>query len=197
MPEARGGRPRDVQLDDVILDATRELLAVGSYAELSMDGVAARAKVGKKTLYRRWSSKAPLVAEAVIDAYGRGGSFDVPTTGDLRADLRTWLVEHAEFIADPASAALIRALIAAAAASTLDNEALDQQLSVPQRAGLLDRLRLAADDGQLRADADIDAVANALMGTLLLRLLSRTPANGPLATEFDGLLDAILGGILR
>lgn len=197
MPEARGGRPRDVQLDDAILDATRELLAVGSYAELSMEGVAARAKVGKKTLYRRWASKAPLVAEAVVDAYGRGGSFDVPNTGDLRADLRAWLVEHAEFIADPASAALIRALIAASAANPLDNEALDQQLSVPQHAGLLARLRLAAADGLLRAGADLDAVANALIGTLMLRLLSRMPVDRPLATEFDGLLDAILGGILR
>ncbi|MGZ4512890.1 MAG: helix-turn-helix domain-containing protein, partial [Mycobacterium sp.] len=84
MPQARGGRPRDVQLDDAILEATRDLLAVGSYAELSMEGVAARARVGKKTLYRRWSSKAPLVADAVVDAYGRGGSFDVPNTGDLR-----------------------------------------------------------------------------------------------------------------
>lgn len=186
-----------MQLDDVILAATRELLAAGSYAELSMEGVATRAKVGKKTVYRRWSSKAPLVADAVLDAYGRGGSFEVPNTGDLRADLRCWLVEHAEFIADPASAALIRALIAAAAASTLDNQALDQQLSVPQHAGLLARLRLAADAAQLHADADIDAVANALIGTLLLRLLSRTPANRPRATEFDGLLDAILGGILR
>ena len=74
---------------------------------------------------------------------------------------------------------------------------LDQQLSVPQHAGLLARLRLAADDGQLHADADIDAVANALIGTLLLRLLTRMPANGPLGTEFDGLLDAILGGIRR
>ncbi|MGD1204807.1 TetR/AcrR family transcriptional regulator [Mycobacterium seoulense] len=197
MPEARGGRPRDVQLDDVILAATRELLAAGSYAELSMEGVATRAKVGKKTVYRRWSSKAPLVADAVLDAYGRGSSFEVPNTGDLRADLRCWLVEHAEFIADPASAALVRALIAAAAASTLDSQALDQQLSVPQHAGLLARLRLAADGGQLRADADIDAVANALIGTLLLRLLSRTRATRPLTTEFDGLLDAILGGILR
>ncbi|BBY03166.1 TetR/AcrR family transcriptional regulator [Mycobacterium seoulense] len=197
MPEARGGRPRDVQLDDVILAATRELLAAGSYAELSMEGVATRAKVGKKTVYRRWSSKAPLVADAVLDAYGRGSSFEVPNTGDLRADLRCWLVEHAEFIADPASAALVRALIAAAAASTFDSQALDQQLSVPQHAGLLARLRLAADDGQLQADADIDAVANALIGTLLLRLLSRTRATRPLTTEFDGLLDAILGGILR
>lgn len=197
MPQMRGGRPRDVQLDDAILVATRDLLAVSSYAELSMERVAARAKVGKETLYRRWPSKASLVADAVLDAYGRGGSFEVPNTGDLRADLRSWLVEHAEFIADPASAALIRALIAAAAASPLDNEALYQQLSVPQHAGLVARLRRAADDGHLQADADLDSVAGALIGTLLLRVLTGIPAGGPPATEFDGLLDALLDGAAR
>lgn len=197
MPQGRGGRPRDVLLDDVILGATRELLASGNYAELSMEGIAARAQVGKKTLYRRWPSKAALVADAVLDAYGRGGSFDVPDTGDLRADLRVWLVEHAEFIGEPGSSALIRALIAAAAANALDNEALGLQLSVPQHAGLLSRLHRAAEDGQLRADADVDAVADALIGTLLLRVLSPMPASGPHTTGFDGLLDAVLDGISR
>ncbi len=81
------GRPRDTALHAVILEAVRELLTESSYAEVTMDGVAARAQVGKKTLYRRWASKAPLVAEAVLDAYGRGGSFPVPDTGNLRADL--------------------------------------------------------------------------------------------------------------
>ena len=99
MLQARGGRPRNAQLHAVILEATRELLAVSSYGELSMESIAAHAHVGKKTLYRRWPSKAPLVAEAVLDAYGRGGSFAAPDTGDIRADLRAWLVEHAEFIA--------------------------------------------------------------------------------------------------
>ena len=122
MPDERGGRPRDAQLDQAILKATRELLAVDSYAQLSMESVAARAQVGKKTLYRRWPSKAPLVADAVLDAYGRGGSFGVPDTTDIRADLRSWLIEHAEFIADPQNAALIRALIAAAASNPSDNE---------------------------------------------------------------------------
>ncbi len=197
MSEARGGRPRNAQLHRAILEVTRELLAAGSYAELSMESVAAHAQVGKKTLYRRWPSKAPLVAEAVLDAYGRGGSFDVPESADLRADLRSWLVEHAEFIADPANASLIRALIAAAAASPTDNVALYQQLSAPQHAGLTARLRRAVDGGDLRAEADLDAIANALIGTLLLRVLNRTPPNRQPTTEFDGLLDAILVGVFR
>jgi AcrR family transcriptional regulator len=190
MPRGSGGRPRDAQLDLAILDATRALLIATSYAELSMESVAARAGVGKKTLYRRWPSKAPLVAEAVLDAYGRNGSFPVPDTGDIRADLLAWLVEHTEFIAEPANAALIRALVAAAAANPVDNEELGRQLSMPQHDGLMTRLRRAAENGEVRPDADLDAIADGLIGALLLRLLTR-PAPGGVT----GLLDAVLIGV--
>jgi AcrR family transcriptional regulator len=192
MAGIRGGRPRDTQIDSAILEATRQLLATGSYSNLSMESVAACAQVGKKTLYRRWSSKASLVAEAVLDAYGRGGSFDVPNTGNLEADLRSWLTEHAEFIADPINAALIRALIAAAAARPMDNEALSRQLSVPQHSGLMVRLRTAVADTSLRADTDLDAIANALIGTLLLRVLNTPAQSHPSPMQFDGLLNALL-----
>jgi AcrR family transcriptional regulator len=192
MAGTAGGRPRDKQIDNAILEATRQLLAAGSYSDLSMESVATRAQVGKKTLYRRWSSKASLVAQAVLDAYGRGGSFDVPNTGDLTADLRSWLIEHAEFLVDPVNAALIRALIAAAAARPVDNEALYQQLSVPQHTGLMVRLRAAVAETSLRADADLDAIANALIGTLLLRVLNAPTQSHQPPTQFDGLLNALL-----
>jgi AcrR family transcriptional regulator len=191
VPDARIGRPRDARLDHAILDATRELLTAGSYAELSMESVAARAGVGKKTLYRRWSSKALLVAEAVLDAYGRSGSFPVAQTGDIRADLRCWLNEHADFLAEPPNAALVRALVAAAAARPGDGEDLYQQLSAPQLAGLTTRLRRAVDAGELRPAADVDAVAHALVGALLLHALTNPGGS----VGFDGLVDALLDGV--
>ena len=197
MSQPKLGRPRDARLHDTILATTRELLTSTSYAELSMDSVAIHAGVGKKTLYRRWPSKAPLVAEAVLDAYGRNGSFPVPNTGDLRSDLRTWLTEHAEFIAQPANAALIRALVAAAAASPLDNEALYQQFSAPQHAGLMTRLRLAVADGRVQPDADLSAIANALVGTLLLQVLTQSAPTGAPNNHYDGLLQALLNGVSK
>ena len=194
MPE-RGGRPRDAQLDRAILEATRELLTVDSYAELSMESVAAHAQVGKKTVYRRWPSKAPLVAEAVLEAYGRGGTFGVPDTGDIRADLQAWLAEHAEFIGELSNAALIRALIAAAASNPSDQDALYERLTAPQHAGLMTRLRRAAEQGEFRHDADLPAVATALIGTLLLQVLTHTATSDEPGARFDGLLDALLKGV--
>jgi AcrR family transcriptional regulator len=193
LPDVRVGRPRDSRLHRAILDATLELLTTLSYAELSMESVAARAGVGKKTLYRRWSSKAPLVAEAVLEAYGGSGSFPVAETANIRADLQRWLEEHADFLAEPPNAALVRALIAAAAARPADGEDLYQQLSAPQLAGLTTRLRQAVAGRELRADADIDAVANALVGTMLLHALTH-PVSGA-GARFDGLVDALLNGI--
>jgi AcrR family transcriptional regulator len=193
VPEERVGRPRDSRLHRAILDATRELLTTGSYAELSMESVAARAQVGKKTLYRRWSSKAPLVAEAVLEAYGGSGSFPVAETGDVRADLQTWLDEHAEFLAEPPNAALVRALVAAAAARPGDGEDLYRQLSAPQLAGLTTRLRNAVEAGELRAGTDIEAVATAIVGTMLFHALTQLGSDA--GRQFDGLLDALLHGI--
>jgi AcrR family transcriptional regulator len=193
LPNERVGRPRDARLNHAILTATRELLTTGSYTELSMESVATRAGVGKKTLYRRWSSKALLVAEAVLEAYGGSGSFPVAETGDVRADLQSWLDEHADFLAEPPNAALVRALIAAAAARPADGADLYRQLSAPQLAGLTTRLRNAVEAGELRADADVDAVATAIVGTMLFHAL--TQVGDGAGRRFDGLVDALLNGV--
>lgn len=81
------GRPRDASRDHVILDAALDVLAESGYAGMTVDMVAARAKAGKATVYRRWPSKAQLV----LDAVGRLNSelleLDLPDTGTLRGDL--------------------------------------------------------------------------------------------------------------
>ena len=83
----------------------------------------------------------------------------------------------------------------AAASNPSDNNALYERLAAPpQHARLMTRLHHATQQGELRADADHDAIANALIGTLLLKLLSSTAPGDGRATRFDGLLDAILQG---
>jgi len=82
------GRPQDRSRDAVILDATLDVLAERGFDGLTTDLVAARAKAGKSTLYRRWPSKTELVLEAMsrLDT----GEVDVtalPDTGSLREDL--------------------------------------------------------------------------------------------------------------
>src|SRR5262249_61586247 len=82
--EARSPRLDD-SLDETIVEAAAALLAEVGYEAMSMDAVAARAGVGKATIYRRWSGKAPLVLDTVR---ARGFQLEEgPDTGGLRGDL--------------------------------------------------------------------------------------------------------------
>ena len=79
----------------------------------------------------------------------------------------------------------------------MDSSALYVRLSAPQHAGLMTRLRHATEKAELRADADLDAIATALIGTLLLEVLTGTATSVAHATRYDGLLEAIFTGVSR
>jgi AcrR family transcriptional regulator len=194
MTEGRRGRPRDQALHDVILQTTRALLVDRGYAEVSMDRVASSAGVGKQTLYRRWASKAPLVAEAVMDAARLAGSAEVPDTDDVAADLHSWLNRNATFVSNPQNAGLVRALAAAAADDPHEGDLIYRQLTGPQHDALMQRLRKGIDSGQVRADADLGAVADAIIGAALYRMLARTPEAGP-GPHGDGLVEVLMLGV--
>ena len=87
--QAHRGRPRDPAVDAAILGAAVELLAEVGFARLTMEQVAARAGVGKASLYLRWPNKIALVAEAIQQHAAIVP--DVPETGSLREDMRTSL----------------------------------------------------------------------------------------------------------
>jgi AcrR family transcriptional regulator len=83
------GRPRDPGLDEAILAAAVDLLAEAGYARLTMEQVAARAGVGKASVYLRWPNKVALVAEAI--QHRSGVVPEVPDTGSLREDMLAFL----------------------------------------------------------------------------------------------------------
>jgi len=80
------GRPRSAQAHKAILDATLELLAEEGFQGLSIEEVAARAGVGKTTIYRRWASKDELVIDAIREVQIDLSMVD---TGNFRNDLMT------------------------------------------------------------------------------------------------------------
>lgn len=87
-PVARAvGRRRDPGRDLAIVTATLELLAEVGYETMTIDAVAARAKAGKATLYRRWESKAELVVDAVSSLGADIDPKELPDTGSLEGDL--------------------------------------------------------------------------------------------------------------
>lgn len=95
------GRKRDPKLDQRILEVALNILAEKGFDRMTMDMVAARAKSGKATLYRRWPSKPELVRDALI--YMSKSSVDIdhlPDTGSLREDLlavvKPYSLEHGQ-----------------------------------------------------------------------------------------------------
>src|SRR6266851_3683394 len=75
---SRRGRPRDPGVDQAILTAAVDLLAEGGYARLTMEQVAARAGVGKASVYLRWPNKVALVAEAIQHRSAVVPKFQIP-----------------------------------------------------------------------------------------------------------------------
>jgi hypothetical protein len=117
----------------------------------------------------------------------------IPDNGEIDRDLHAWLDAFTGAATDRHSAALILALIAAAAENPDDAEALYGQLTGPRRQGLITRLHIAADTGQIRADADLEAIADAVLGSIVIQLLTgRATATGQ---RVHGLLDILLRGL--
>ncbi|CUU59770.1 DNA-binding transcriptional regulator, AcrR family [Parafrankia irregularis] len=192
MTDVRRGRPRSDQADRAILDATRDLLVSANYERLSIEAIAARAGVGKQTVYRRWASKAAVVAEALLTAQA-GLSIAPPhDTGDLARDLKSWVIQHSQWLANPTASVMIRALAAAAADSQIDAAQLYEHLTGPAREAILHRLDLEANRDALRDGTDLDAIVDAIIGTLLYHVLARHPDP---RLDLGGLIDILVNGV--
>jgi AcrR family transcriptional regulator len=79
------GRPRSSQTEKAILKAAGEIVLASGLDEMTIEGVAERAGVGKASIYRRWPSKGALAFDAVLD--GILATQPTPDTGTLEGDL--------------------------------------------------------------------------------------------------------------
>ena len=108
VPIARG-RPRSERKRRAILDATRQLLIEEGYPRLYLEHVAARAGVGKATIYRRWRSKEALVADLLDEL--ASPHIAVPDTGDTRQELLAAVTNPIHALSDTDFGPVIRALL--------------------------------------------------------------------------------------
>ena len=89
------GRKRNHKLDEAILESAIDILAAAGFDGMTMDMVSTQAKVGKATVYRRWSSKAELVRDAMVHMSRNSLNIEhLPDTGTLRSDLMALLKPH-------------------------------------------------------------------------------------------------------
>jgi len=180
----RSGPVRSEAARLAILEAAASLFAESGYEHLTMEGIARRAGVGKQTIYRWWPTKGDVIAEAILEGRLLGGRRDLPDTGDARTDLAVWLTDLFTLRASPDGEGLLRSLVAAAAGSAETGRRLRAEILA---APLIDRLSQAMGGV---GGARLDAAADALVGAVILRALSRE--------DFDHddmlvLVDAIVG----
>lgn len=181
-----GVRRRSSRAHADILAATIDLLADLGFAGLTIEGIAARAGVGKSTIYRHWSSKAHLV----IEAFGSLARAEPPVrTGDLRTDLVARLRAVIAAVNSPPLGPIIPSLIDAAERDPELAE-LHRRFTAQRRRFVLDVLESAIDQGVVAPGADVELVADLLAGPVFYRrLISRAALDSGYA---ERLVDALL-----
>jgi AcrR family transcriptional regulator len=159
------GRPRSEEAHQAILAATLELLAEGGYSALTVEGVAARAGVGKATIYRRWPSKLPLV----IEAFTQLPALEEVDSGSLVTDLEKMLRDYLHLFNATPLAAVLPSLVG----ERLHNPELSRLLEPVlkgRRQPLLRALERGVERGEIEPDTDLDLAADMIVGWITVRL---------------------------
>jgi len=153
------GRKRDHTRDPEILEAALDVLAETGYDRMTVDMVAARAKAGKATVYRRWASKAELVVDAVacmkrVDV----DSETLPDTGTLRGDLIAMMKPHTIVDAEK-KLRVMAGLVSMLAENPELADAVNAAIVEPRASINRMFLRRAVERGEIPADCDIEQLA--------------------------------------
>lgn len=186
----RKGRPRDASADERILAAAAELILRHGYDNMTVDEVAAMAKAGKATVYRRWAGKEDLAFAALEQLYST--EFPIPDTGSVREDLRASYRQGLEFAASPAGRAYLRMSVA----ESLRDErigALYRSAHEAQEAATRVIFERGIARGELRAGFRIDVAVSTFGGLLVLRTVIDRPT--PNIDEIEDLIDLLWNGI--
>ncbi len=181
------GRQRNEAARQAILDAAFELLGESAGATVPVDAIAARAGVGKQTIYRWWPSKYAVLLEAILQR----ARLDVPApdTGDLAKDLREFLRGTFRGARNASTAAFLRAMMGQAQQDPGTAEVM-REFTASRRNALRELLERGQDRGELPDTTNVDLIVDQVYGLLWYRLMvGHAPLGRDLAKE---LTDAVL-----
>jgi AcrR family transcriptional regulator len=189
-PPRRGGDTRSEAEPDptrrsasahrAILDAANALMLERGYAAVTIEGIAARAGVGKQTIYRWWRSKNAVMLDMLVEGRKRNApSFE--DTGDFGADLSLVLCNTVRAIRDPSQGPLLRAALGDAQIDQDLHDAYMEAIFRPTREAYRRRLDTARENGEIADNVTDDVLLDMAFGPIWFRALTR-PAT--LTTEF-------------
>ena len=186
---ARGGRPRSDEAHRKILDAARDLLTEEGFADLRLEHVAARAGVGKATIYRRWDSKEALAAELLAEL--AGPHIAVEDRGDTRKELLAAVLNPMRAVTETSFGPVIRALLSQIAINPTLGDPFRASVVQARRDEIARVVRRGIARGDLRPDADVDIATELLVGPVYFRLMF----GGSLTLDFaNRVVDNVLRG---
>jgi AcrR family transcriptional regulator len=191
------GRPRSAQAHKAILDATLVLLAEEGFQGLSIEEVAARAGVGKTTIYRRWSSKEELVIDALSAVQVDLSMVD---TGNFRNDLVTlFKTAFQSMMARPLLEQLVVKIIGEYQTNPEIFQVFITQLIVPRFQQFRNMVEHAQARNEIRSDIDWTLIIELVSGSLYFHwIITRflVPSTSSSSDEWvKQMIDMVMHGI--
>jgi AcrR family transcriptional regulator len=178
--------PRPRRSQDVVVEATLDVIAEDGVMGISVDAVAARSGVSKATIYRHWGSRARLIHGAI-------SSLQPPTvepdTGSLRDDLVALLTSLVDYFGSPTVARVFPSFLDAA---VRDPELADlrQETLRMGRASFERVVHLAIARGELPGDVDVHLVVDLARAPIIYRrVVAQVPVR---ATDVTPIVDAVI-----
>ncbi len=175
-PSGRQGRPRSDQARRDICDAFREILIEDGFDKIRMEHVAARAGVGKATIYRHWSSKQALAQEVLSEL--ASPYIAVPDISDTRAELLVTVLHPMRALTETDFGPVIRALLSEIARDPELGDPFRDTVVRARRTEVARVIERGIRRGDLRPDLDAEVATEMLIGPVYFRLM------------FGGALDA-------
>jgi AcrR family transcriptional regulator len=186
------GRPRSEAARVAILRSTLKLLGENGFSDLSIEGVAAHANVGKATVYRWWPNKAALITDAFASSTGRKLHF--PDTGSVYTDMNRQMRQVVKIFRSRRGR-ILSAILAAGQSDRDVIAAFRERFMKPRRQEAYATLERGIQRGELRSGLDMDLVLDSLYGPIYMRFMIR---HDKLTADFaDRLCQLVLAGVRR
>ena len=167
-------RRRGAALEDAIVQAAYDELSEVGYASFTVEGVAARAKTGKASIYRRWRTKQLLVLDALLEQLPTPADCgivpEIPDDVSTADALRNVARAMAGVMLSPAGQAM-RAIKCEALVDPELANVIDTRFQAPRRAALLGLLERGVARGEVRPEAVTPLVADVLPAVVTHRIV--------------------------
>jgi AcrR family transcriptional regulator len=183
------GRPRSESIRVAILRTTLKLLGENGFSDLTIADVAARASVGKATVYRWWPDKAALIA----DAFSRSATPELhfPDTGSVDTDMSQQMRQLIKIFRSRRGR-IVSAILGGGQSDRDLIKAFRDRFLWPRRREAYATLQRGIERGELRRNVDMDLLLDSLYGPIYMRFLIR---HDNLTPEFvDHLCELVLTG---